>query len=166
MMFKKIRNAIAALKRGHPDVYDLLRKYCDERGLNMSDVVASACLTWIGSDESVKKEDLEKALERRRTGGAADLKAAIELFNSMCNSMATMFEAMNKVRSNLSMSAMLSDFKAVTETINEMKKSASEAGKGSIEDLLLTAFLSRLVGGLPKSEGKKLGSGDVKEVSE
>ena len=169
MVFGKIKGVLfKAFKRGHPDVYGVLKRYCDERGLNVSDVTASAVMTWIAADEEGKK-DLEQAMSERRTGGGgspAGMKPMLAMFKEICESMGSMFKAMNEARSTMSMQSMLSDFKAVSGALSEMKKTGSEAGKGSVEDLLATALFTKLFGG---KEGKKAaktktGTGKVKKV--
>ena len=163
----KIKGALfRAFKRGHPDVYGALKKYCDERGLNVSDVVASASMTWIAADEEGKK-DLEEAMKKRRTGdggSSSSMKPAIGMFKEMCEAMGSMFEAMNKARAGMSMQSMLSDFKAVSNTLTEMKKAGSEGGKGSMEDLLATALITKIFGGKEGAAKKQTGTGKVKTV--
>ena len=169
MVFGKIKGALfKAFKRGHPDVYKVLRKYCDERGLNVSDVTASAVMTWIAADEEGKK-DLEQAMAARRTGGggsSVQIKDTLGIFKEVCSSMGEMFKAMNEARAGMSMQSMLSDFKAVSDTLTEMKKAGSEAGKGSIEDSLATAFIERILSGAggKKATKTKTGTGKVKKV--
>lgn len=168
--FGKIKGALfKAFKRGHPDVYSVLKRYCDERGLNTSDVVASATMTWIAADEE-GKQDLEEAMKKRRTGSggsSADIKDTLGIFKEVCSSMGEMFKAMNEARAGMSMQSMLSDFKAVSNTLTEMKKSGSESGKGSVEDLLATALFTKIFGGIQGKEATKTktGKGKVKNVS-
>lgn len=167
MVFGKIKGVFFKIfKRGHPDIYDAFKRYCDKQGINQSDMAASAIAAWMASDEESKSE-LEQVMKERRTGGRgggkADIKASLGVFKEVCGSMGEMFKTMNEARAGMSISAMLSDFEAVSATISKMKGKASEAGKGSAEDLLLTAILSRILPGAG-SVKKKTGTGKVKKV--
>lgn len=167
MVFKRIKSALfGVFKRGHPDIYNAFKHYCEEKGINMSDVTASAIAAWMASDDESKAE-LEQVMKERRTGGEggnANIKASLGLFKEVCGSMGEMFKTMNEARAGMSISAMLSDFKAVSSTISEMKSTASEAGKGSAEDLLLTALLAKIIPGGLGGAKKKTGTGKVKTV--
>ena len=169
MVFGKVKAALfKAFKRGHPDVYKVVKKYCDERGLNISDVTASAVMTWVAADEEGKK-DLEEAMKERRTGGggsSTSMKPMLSMFKEVCETMGSMFKAMNEARAGMSMASMLSDFKAVSTTLTEMKQSGSEAGKGSTEDLLATLLFTKIFGeGKGKKAAKtKTGTGKIKKV--
>jgi len=167
--FGKIKGALfGTFKRGHPDIYKLVKKYCDERGLNVSDVTASAVVTWIASDESAK-EELENAMAKRRIGGGGGGGSSgfnVTPFKEMCEAMGTMFKAMNEAKAGMSMASMLADFKAVSTTLTEMKKSGSEAGAGSMEDLLATALIGKILGGAKGEKAAKTqtGVGKIKKV--
>lgn len=172
MVFGKIKGALfRAFKRGHPDVYKVLKKYCDERGLNVSDVTASAVMTWVAADEEGKK-DLEQAMAARRTGGGGgsvtSMKPMLGMFKDICESMGSMFKAMNEARAGMSMESMLSDFKAVSTALTEIKKTGSESGKGSMEDLLATALITKIFGGKKgeKAAKTKTGTGKIKKVKD
>lgn len=167
MVFGKIKSAVFRIfKRGHPDIYTALKDYCKEHNLDASDVVASSIAAWMASNEDSKAE-LEEHMKARRIGtggGRGDIKAALGMFKEVCGSMGEMFTAMNEARAGMSISAMLSDFEAVSQTIEKMKGKASEAGKGSIEDLLLSALLSRILPTGSSGLKKKTGTGKIKKV--
>jgi len=173
-MFGKIKGALfRVFKRGHPDIYNALKSYCEKHGYDMSDVVAGAVASFMAADEEGKQELLEKMAQRRTPAGSPlNVKTTLELFKDFCDAMKQMFSAMNEARANMSMSAMLSDFKAVASTLEEMKKAGSEAGSGSMEDMLATAFITGLLnkfgaGGLSKSalsKKVKSGRGRVEEM--
>lgn len=171
MVLKRLKATFFRMfKRGHPDIYTAFKHYCDEHGINQSDVAASAIAAWMASDEESKPE-LEKIMKERRTGGGGgtgSIDASLNVFTKVCKSMGEMFDAMNKARAGMSISAMLSDFKAVSSTISEMKGAASQAGKGSTEDYLLGVLLKKMFG---EAEGlgglkKKTGKGKVKKVED
>jgi hypothetical protein len=169
----KLRGIITSLKSSHPDVYEALKKYADDRGVNVTDIAGAAIASYLAGDPEGKAE-LEKAMERRRQSGdgVSNVKAAMDLFKEMCGAMGEMFRTMNEARAGMSMSSMLSDFKAVTNTITEMRKAGAEAGAGSIEDILAKAFLQRILGGVfenvPAGDVGKLrtGQGRVKQIEE
>jgi len=158
-----LKRIIGRLRRRHPDVYDVLKKYCDEHGYSMADVVGSAVTAFLATDEKAKEELIERMGQRSSSGG---VRATLGLFKEMCSAMGEMFKTMNEARAGMSMAAMLSDFKAVSKTLEEMKRSGAEAGKGSFEDLLATAFVSRLLGGMGAQATKaaKRSKGKVVEV--
>lgn len=166
MAFAKIKGALyRAFKRGHPDIYKVLKRYCDNHGLNISDVTAAAVASYMAADEEGRVE-LEAGMKARRIGGGGSggsVKASLGVFKDVCGAMGEMFEAMNKARSGMSMSAMLSDFEAVSTTISKMKEKGSEAGKGSVEDALATAILSRILGGIEATK-TKTGTGKIKKI--
>ena len=164
----KIKGALfRVFKRDHKDVYGVLKRYCDERGLNISDVTASAVMTWVAADEEGKK-DLEQAMAARRTGGGSttSMKPMLSMFKEVCESMGSMFKAMNEARAGMSMASMLSDFNAVSDTLTQMKKAGSEAGKGSTEDLLATLLFNKILGGAKGKDATKIktGTGKVTKV--
>ncbi len=144
--FGKVKGALFGIfKRGHPDIYGALKKYCEERGINVSDVTASAIAAWMAGDDD-SKEMLEDAMSKRRIGGGKGSSGFnVAPFKEMCEAMGTMFEAMNKAKAGMSMSSMLADFKAVSTTLTEIKKAGSEGGKGSMDDLLATVLIKRFL---------------------
>ncbi|MBA7555628.1 hypothetical protein ES705_48306 [subsurface metagenome] len=167
--FGKVKGALFGIfKRGHPDVYDVLKKYCDERGLNVSDVTASAVATWMAGDEEGQKE-LEEAMKKRRTGGGKGGGSSgfnVAPFKEMCEAMGTMFTAMNAARAGMSMASMLADFTAVSNTLTEIKKAGSEGGEGSMDNLLATVLIKKFLPDFGKKGGvkKQTGTGKVKKV--
>jgi len=172
-MFGKIKSTIyRVFKKGHPDIYDALKDYCDKHGYNMSDVIASAVAAYLAADEEGKEKLLEKMAQRRVSGGGSPLqiKETMTLFREFCSVMKEMFSAINEARANMSVSALISDFKAVSQAMNEIQRAGSEAGKGSIEDLLAAAFVQNLLGqfGVRRTPAKTTpsGKGKVIEVGE
>ena len=164
----KVKRALMRIfKRGHPDIYDALKKYCEDKGLNPSDVVASAVATWLATDEEGKAE-LEQAMAKRRTAPSGmDFKMLIGMFKDMCDAMSSMFRAMNEARANMSLSAMISDFEAVSGALERMRSKAAEKGTGSAEDLLYALILSRLFPNLGQQVGKlRTGVGSIKKVED
>lgn len=168
MVFGKIKTAFfRVFKRGHPDIYKVFDHYCKERGIDKSDVAASAIAAWMASDEESKAE-LEEGMKERRvgsSGSSSSMKPMLGMFKEICDSMGSMFKAMNEARAGMSMTSMLSDFKAVSNTITEMRGAASEAGKGSSEDLLLRALLAKILPDIGSLK-KKTGTGKVKKVED
>lgn len=169
MVFGKIKGALfRKFKKGHPDIYGVLKKYCDERGINVSDVTASAIAAWMASEDD-SKEMLEDVMEKRRTGGGGKGGSSgfnVQPFKEMCEAMGTMFKAMNEAKAGMSMASMLADFRAVSNTLTEMKKAGSEGGKGSMEDLVATALISKFLPNFAKKSATKktTGTGSVKKV--
>jgi len=174
MVFGKVKSALfKVFKRGHPDIYDALKDYCDKHGYNMSDVVASAVAAFMSADTEGKDELIEKMSQRRAvqpSGSPLQVKTTLELFKDFCGVMKEMFSAMNEARANMSIQAMLSDFKAVSNAMTEIQKAGSEGGKGSMEDLLASAIITRILGGFgvkkPPSNTTPSGRGKVMEVGE
>lgn len=167
MVFGKIKSAVFRIfKRGHPDIYSAVKEYCEEHDISISDITAAALSAWMASSEE-SKEVLEQKMKQRRleSGSSSGGKFNMNQFKEICEGMGEMFKAMNEARAGMSMTSMLSDFKAVSNTITELKGSASEAGKGSVEDLLLTALLTKV---LPGAAGvkKKTGTGKIKKVED
>jgi len=167
MVFGKIKTALfKRLKRSHPDIYDALKEYCDKHGYNMGDVVASAVATFMAADEEGKKELLEKMAQRRTAPVTYNVSETLRLFKDFCNIMGDMFRTINEARASMSVQALISDFKAVSNAMNEIQKAGSEAGKGSLEDLLAAAFIQNLLGqfGVRKSPAKTTSSGRGKVI--
>lgn len=172
-MSKKVKAILSRVfKRGHPEVYGAVKDYAEKKGLSTADVIASATAAYLAADAE-GKEELEQAMKERRTvsggggSGIAGLEKSIELFNTMCKSMGTMFTTMNEARSSLQASSLVADYKAVTEAASQIKKLGGESGSGSLDDTIATIFLEKLLGGkLPKlgKSKKKTGKSEVKEV--
>lgn len=173
-MSKKVRAILSRVfKRGHPDVYTAAKLYAEKKGIATTDVVASAVTAYLASDAE-GKEELEQAVQARRSsgggGGKASLKPAIEMFKEMCGAMGDMFNTMNTARSSLQASSLIADYKAVTSAAQEIKKIGGEGGSGSLEDTIATVFLENLFGGKMKGRlkgkksGKSTGKAEVEEV--
>jgi len=170
MVFGKLRSIFSGLRKRHPDVYKALKRYCDEKGINMSDVAAAALASYLAADDE-GKEELERAMAERSVGhstGVPNVKATIGLVKELCDAMGSMFRAVNEARANVATQSMLADFKAMANFLNEVKEASSESGRGSVEDMLAGLLFSRLFGGGIGSKAKKIktGTGKVKEVSE
>ena len=170
----RVKGAILRVfRRGHPDIAGELKKYCDSKGVDPSDVTAAAVAAWLASDEE-EKESLEKAMSARRVGGGGgvgskDFTQFLETFKGMADAMGGMFKAMNEARSTMSIQSMMSDYKAMATGIQELKKAGSEGGLGSIEDALANAFVNRIFSGMGASSPSsktKTGTGKVKTVDE
>ena len=170
-MFEKIKGVLARLKRKHPDIYGVLRKYCDERGLSIEDVAASALATWLASDDEAKK-DLEHAMAARSSaiGRNPDVKATLELIKDVTGVMKDVFSAVSEVRTTLSIKSVVDDYKALTEAAKEIKSMGESSGAGSLDSIIAQMFLQRLIGQSPaqtKPFGKrKTGTGEVEKVGE
>jgi len=167
VVFGKLKAIFHGLSRGHPDVYEALKNYCDEKGLNITDVAAAAIASYLASTDE-GKEELETAMAKRRISGgsAPDIRATINLIKDLSQAMTEMFKAVNEARAGASTASMLADFKAMSDFLNQVKETASESGKGSVEDLLATMIMSRLFGGIQPAGKVKTPSGKVKEVEE
>jgi len=156
------------LGRGHGDVYEATKKYAADRGVAVTDVIASAMTSYLAADEG-GKVTLEEAMENRRTGGGgANPMAAVEMFTTMAASMSEMFGAVNELRSSVSIGSMVSDFETVTTAVEKIKGIGAEKGKGSTEDLLADAFVrgvvNRMLGGADFSSKKTKETGKEKIV--
>ena len=173
MVFKRVKSVLFKIfKRGHPDIYDALKDYCDKHGYNMSDVVASAVASFLAVDEEGKQELIEKMSQRRTSGGGSPLqiKETLNLFKDFCGVMKDMFAAMNEARAGMSIQALISDFKAVSQAMNEIKRAGEESGKGTLDDLIASAFVRGFLNRLgvrtnPKNITKS-GKGKVINVGE
>jgi hypothetical protein len=169
----KIRGLLARLKRRHPDIYGVLRRYCDERGVSIEDVAASAVATWLASDEEARK-DLEQAMAARAAGvassGAANIRETIGMFKDMCGAMAEMFRAMAEVRSSLSITSIIDEYRALSTAAKEIKSIGESGGAGSLDQLIAQIFLQRMLGGVPtqtKPLGKKkTGTAEIERIEE
>lgn len=173
-MLNKIRGLLARLKRRHPDIYGVLRRYCDERGVSVEDVAASAVATWLASDEEARK-DLEQAMAARAAGaggasGAANIRETIGMFKDMCGAMAEMFKAMAEVRSSLSITSIIDEYRALSTAAKEIKSIGESGGAGSLDQLIAQIFLQRMLGGVPtqtKPLGKKkTGTAEIERIEE
>jgi len=170
MVFGKLRSIFSGLRKRHPDVYKALKRYCDEKGINMSDVAAAALASYLAADEE-GKEELERAMAERSMSsstGAPNVKATIGLIRELCGAMTDMFKAVNEARANVATQSMLADFKAMANFLNEVKETGSESGKGSVEDMLAGLLFSRFFGGGLGKKAKKIktGTGKVKKIEE
>jgi len=146
------------LGRGHGDVYEATKKYAADRGVAVSDVVASAMTSYLAADEE-GKVTLEEAMAKRRAGGGGtDPMAAVEMFTKMAESMSKMFGSVNELRSSVSIGAMVSDFETITTAVEKLKGIGAEKGKGSTEDILADALIRGMVNrmvGVTDTPGKK-----------
>jgi hypothetical protein len=134
----------------------------------MADVVASAVSAWMAGDEEAKG-DLEEAMAqlRAKRGGSPDFEAGLAVLEKMTDTVGRLVESLNKLRANVSVSSMLADFKATSQALEEMKRAAAEGGKGSIEDMLFGAILSRFFPGFSQlSAAKRTGAGKVRKLGE
>lgn len=159
----KLRSLIGRVfKRRHGDIYAAVSEYASRKGLKVEDVVAAACSAYLMADEEGKSE-LERAV-RERTGNV-NIKATLGLFRDFCSVMSEMFRALNEARAGMSVSALISDFKAVSESMNEIRRIGAESGRGSMEDVIGQAILTSLLSRLGASPGRrKLGSEPVEEA--
>lgn len=161
------------LGRGHGDVYEATKKYAADRGVAVSDVVASAMTSYLAADED-GKATLEEAMKNRRAGGGGggDPMAAVEMFTKMANSMSEMFGSVNELRSSVSIGAMVSDFETITTAVEKLKGIGAEKGKGSTEDILADALIRGMVNrmvGVTDTSGKKTketGTGKVEKIEQ
>jgi hypothetical protein len=161
-------------RRGHPDIYQALKAYAEKTGKDPEDVVAAAVAAYMASDEK-GKEELERAMSERRRSGP-DVMAAVKMFTEMGTAMAEMFKAINDLRSSLSVSTIVQDYKTLVGAAQEIKKMGSEGGEGSIEELAAKAFFESIFGSLGKGgsssassfmkRAKKTGVGKVRELEE
>lgn len=160
-----------SLKAAHPDVYGVLKDYCDEHGYSMGDVLGSATAAFLSTDDKTKDELIKKMSARKLPGGTAGIDAAINMFTKVCNAMGSMFDAMNKAKAGMTVSSMVNDFTALTTAMNKMKQAGAEAGKGTIEDTVASAFVrgivERFTGGKPpRQKPAHKPKGKVTEIKE
>lgn len=168
----------SALKRvfrkGHPDIYEAFKDYCDKKGIDTDDAAAAAVSAYLAADEEGKKVLEETLAQRKGSKGGVDIAGTVALITSVADSMGKMFEAVNTVRSQLSVTQLVNDYKTLTNAASEIKKLGSESGSGSTEDFVAKLILGRLFGGTgedvgkllgSKGSGKKTGSGAVTEVT-
>lgn len=164
MALEKIRRFLG---RGHGDIYEAAKKYADERGVAVTDVLASAVTSYLAADEE-GKATLEEAMSKRRAsgGGGTDPMAAVDMFTKMADSMAKMFESVNELRSSVSIGAMVSDFETVTTAVDKLKGIGAEKGKGSTEDIIADALVrgmvNKMVGNTEVLDKKTKGTGGNK----
>lgn len=165
----------SAFRGGHKNIYDAIKEYADERGVAITDVVASAASSYLAAEEE-GKEILEKhMLEMRadKVSGQADPKAAIEMFTKMASGMTDLFTAVNQLRASVSIGSIVSDFETVTKAVEKIKGMGADRGKGSVEDALADAFVRGIVnkmsGGttaLDLKKTKQTGTGEVQKIEE
>jgi len=162
------------LGRGHGDVYEAAKKYAADRGVAVTDVIASAMTSYLAADED-GKATLEEAMSQRRAsggGGQANIESAVKMFTEMTGGMTSLFQAVNELRSSVSIGSMVSDFETVTTAVDKLKGIGAEKGKGSTEDMLADALVrgmvNRMVGGteLPGKKTKKTGKEKIDKVEE
>jgi len=171
---EKLQRLVRALKRDHPDVYEAVKKYCEEKGYNIGDVVAAATSAWLSAQGDEARAELEEALKSRRVSmQAPSFRQAVDMMRDVMQTMADMFRAVNEVRAGVSTAAMLADFKAMADFLTEVRTTAAESGKGSIEDFLWQVLLAKIAGsaGIKHEEVKKVasvrtGTGKVIKVGE
>lgn len=162
------------LGRGHGDVYEATKKYAADHGVAVSDVVASAMTSYLAADED-GKATLEEAMKNRRVGGGggqANIESAVKMFTEMTGGMTSLFQAVNELRSSVSIGSMVSDFETVTTAVDKLKGIGAEKGSGSTEDLLADALVrgmvNRMLGGadFPTKKTKETGKDKVDKVEE
>jgi hypothetical protein len=167
----RLKRIFSRLKRRHPDVYAVLRKYCDERGMSIEDVVAAAVATWLASDEEAKK-DLEEAMAARSRahGSSPDIREAVSMFREMCGAMGDMFKAMAEARSSLTVTSIVEEYRAISNAAREIKSMGESGGEGSVDSIVARMFLERLLGIGPSQSAprgkRKTGSAEVEKVEE
>ena len=170
---EKLRNIA---RRGHKNIYDAVKEYAGERGVAVTDVIASAMSAYLAADEE-GKDILEEAMKKGRTtgGGTGDVTAAVKLFTTMSDSMSKMFNSVNELRASVSIGSIVSDFETVTAAVQKIKTLGAEKGAGSLEDKLASSFVTGLInritgGGLGTSgeskKTKKTGKGKVEEIEQ
>ena len=164
--------------RGHKDIYEAAKKYAQERGVPVTDVVASAMASYLAADKE-GADILEETMTKRRTsgggGGAADVTAAVTLFTNMADSMSKMFDSVNTLRASVSIGSIVSDFETVTTAVQRIKGMGTDAGKGSLEDKLADSFIRGIiarmaggldVGGTKKKKTRTTGESEVEELEQ
>jgi len=159
MGLKGFGSLVARLVRRHPDVYKVLKNYCDKQGYKMEDVVAAALSTYLSADEESRKE-LEQAFAERaemiraKTSPTAALKSLTETLQSV----AELFKALNEFRSAVSIQSLASEYKAFVSAAKEIASEATTSSSGSIDQLIASFFLSRLFGMPPREIEQRLSS--------
>jgi hypothetical protein len=165
----KLRDVIKRVfARRHSDIWSALQEYASSKGIRADDALAAAVSAYLAADEE-GKETLERYVSERRRSGDADVKAAIETMRQMFGLMGEAFDAINKARVNLQVGTLVSEYEALAQAAEKIKKSGAESG--GFEDMVANWFLSRMFGGqLPiqfKSSGrKKTGEAPVTEFEE
>ena len=179
-MSKILNRLLGVFRRGHPDIYDAVKKYAEKRGVTVSDVIAAATSAYLQTDAE-GKEELEKALASRRTSakGASNLKESIGAVTELLKSLGDVFSALNEVRSTVSIQSVVSDYKTLREAVRGVAEEGQASGKGTIDDYLAQLFVNAVIskftggaGGVPLTQKppgknlKKTGKGKVIEVEE
>lgn len=155
--------------RRHSDIWEALQDYANSKGIRVDDALAAAVSAYLAADDE-GKDKLEKYVSERRRSPDADVKAAIETMRQMFGLMSEAFDAINKARVNLQVGTLVSEYEALAQAAEKIKKSGAESG--GFEDMIANWFLSRMFGGqLPiqlKSSGrsKKTGEAPVTEFEE
>lgn len=174
-VFQRIKQVF---RRGHPDIYAAVKDYAKESGARVDDVIGAALASYLStSDEG--KEALEDAMAARResggggAGGMKGIKEALEIFKDMADTTVSMMTSAQEAGQKLLRGSLLTELKSQAETIEEIKRIGGESGKGSIEDILATALINKLLAGAgvkteKGSKGRKVksGTGNVDEVEE
>lgn len=159
------------LKRAHPDIYEAAKSYAEARGIDVSDVIASAISAYLSADEQ-GKEELEKAMAERRLrhGSSIDIKGAVNMLRDFMQTFSELSKTIAETRANFQISQIISDYKAISEAAKEISQIGQSKGSGSLEDLIAQAMINRLLGGLgtaPQSkEFKKTGKANVEKIEE
>lgn len=161
------------LKRSHPDVLEATKRYAEAKGVDISDVVASALSAYLSADDA-GKDELEKAMaERRLSEGsprATDIRGATEVVKDLLQTYAEMSKAIAETRANFQVAQIVSDYKAMAEAAKELTTAGQSKGAGSIEDVIAQAMVGKLLGGLGAtrrpSETVETGRAPVKKIDE
>jgi hypothetical protein len=153
--------------RRHSDIWSALQEYANSKGIRADDALAAAVSAYLAADEE-GKETLERYVSERRRGDT-DVKAAIETMRQMFGLMGEAFDAINKARVNLQVGTLVSEYEALAQAAEKIKKSGAESG--GFEDMVANWFLSRMFGGqlpfqLKPSGRKKTGEAPVTELEE
>lgn len=163
-------------RKRHPDIYEATKKYAEGQGLRIDDVIGAGLSSYL-STTSDGKEALENAIEERgRKGGGSStsgMEEALQMFERMVDTSVKLMTKSQEAGQQLIKGSLLTELKSQAETIEAIKSIGAEGGKGSIEDVLATAFVNRLLEGKGISfkkkttkKKKKSGKGKVVEIEE
>ena len=151
-----IRKIIGVFRRKHPDIYTLAKKYADEKGVSVGDVIATAVASFVASQDEEYKEELINIIKGRSVAASSSganisqIKDLVEVFRELTLAVADIMKASQEVSHSVLRSSIVTELKETMRTVEEIKSIGETRGGTDkmISDAFLNLLFSRLGAGM------------------
>ncbi len=160
-----IMNLLKRFKKKHPDIDRIAGELAKQYGVSKSDIIAAAVTAYANAagDENMR-EQLAHVIAGRKSNTVSEmnvLKDAIIMFKDVFEAVADVMAKSQETALKVAKNSIIQELKSNVETIEEIKKLGSTAGKGSMTDIIAESFIRNILSNIGvktntgKSESKK-----------